>query len=88
MVEPRLERAAEESRDATVNGWQVLPDGGFGCRSCCHSRLRGNGLHKPLDSGLRRNDDGALRNDAEDYQNVSTPSVVIPAKARLQGCRW
>ena len=25
-------------------------------RSDCHSRLRGNGLYQPLDSGLRRND--------------------------------
>ena len=41
-------------------------------------------LAERLDSGLRRNDDGALRNDAEDYQNVSTPSVVIPAKAGIQ----
>ena len=42
-----------------VKEWQVLWDGALDCRSCdCHSRLRGNGLHKPLDSGLRRNDGG------------------------------
>ena len=40
-----------------AKGWQVLSDGTFGCHAYgCHSRLRGNGLHKPLDSGLRRND--------------------------------
>ena len=33
----------------------------FGCCACgCHSRVRGNGLFKPLDSGLRRAATGLL----------------------------
>ena len=39
-----------------VNGWQVLLDGAFGCRALLSFPLCGNGLFKPLDSGLRRND--------------------------------
>ena len=42
-----------------INGWQILPDGLSGCRACVSSFPRcGNGLHKPLDSSLRWNDDG------------------------------
>ena len=42
-----------------MNEGQVLPDGTSDCHACgCHSRLRGNGCLKPLDSGLRRNDGG------------------------------
>ena len=37
-----------------VKEWQVLSDGALGCYAYgCHSRLRENGLFKPLDSGLR-----------------------------------
>ena len=40
-----------------VKGWQVLPDSKFSYRACILSFPRcGNGLLKPLDSGLRRND--------------------------------
>ena len=55
MVEPRLERAAEEGGPggegmAGFSGWRVR-------LSCLLSfPLCGNGLCKPLDSGLRRND--------------------------------
>ena len=56
MVEPRREQAAEEG-GPECEGWQALPDGVFDCHSCVSSfPLRGNGLCKPLDSGLRRND--------------------------------
>ena len=44
-----------------VKEWQVLSDGALGCYAYgCHSRLRENGLFKPLDSGLRRNDGGRI----------------------------
>ena len=46
----------QESGGAVVKGWPILPGGAFGCRSCCHSRLCGNGLLKPLDSSFRWND--------------------------------
>ena len=40
-----------------VKGWQVLPEGAFGYRArVLVLPLCGNGLYKPLDSGLRRND--------------------------------
>ena len=32
--------------------------------------------------------DGGGKNDDEDCLCVSIPSIVIPAQARLQGCRW
>ena len=39
---------------------RFLVDGAFGCYACdCHSHAAGMNLSKPLDSGLRRNDDGA-----------------------------
>ena len=44
-----------------VKGRQVLPDGAFGYRACVLSfPLCGNGLSKPLDSGLRRAAPGIL----------------------------
>ena len=44
-----------------VKGWQVFSDGMLVYRCYgCHSRLCGNVLLKPLDSGLRRNDAGAV----------------------------
>ena len=60
VVEPRLEPAAEKSRRekpgddgmAGFIGWRV---GGHTFKSSFP--LYGNGLHKPLDSGLRRNDE-------------------------------
>ena len=83
-----------------VNEGQVLPDGTSGCRACgCHSRLRGNGLHKPLDSGFRRNDGGGcgqvfVRNGKglSGWQPTCSLPVVIPAQAGIQeggpeGCR-
>ena len=39
-------------------------------------------------SGLRWHDDVTSRNAPEDYQNVPASFVVIPAQARLHGCRW
>ena len=42
-----------------VKGWQGLPDSTFSYRAGVLSfPLGGNGLLKPLDSGLRRNDGG------------------------------
>ena len=42
-----------------IKGWQVFSDGTLICRCYgYHSRLCGNVLLKPLDSGLRRNDEG------------------------------
>ena len=44
-----------------MNEWQVLPGGTFGYRACVLSfPLCGNGLLKPLDSGLRRAATGVL----------------------------
>ena len=52
-----------------------------------HSRLGGNVLIKPLDSGLRRNDGKGNRQDIKRLLECLYPPIVIPAKARLQGCR-
>ena len=62
---PVARRRPESRKEAgVVKGWQALPDGGFGC--CVLSfPLCGNGLFKPLDSGLRRNDDEALDIDRQ-----------------------
>ena len=51
-----------ESRKAGrgVRGWQGLADGALSCHARVLSfPLCGNGLSKSLDSGLRRNDEGA-----------------------------
>ena len=64
VVERRLEQAAEESRKGAA-GVLVRTPAFPGSRRynktlSCHSRLLagGNVLSKPLDSGLRRNDEG------------------------------
>ena len=58
---------------------------------CCHSRACGNGLPKPLDSGLRRNDGGlrsvirqAWQRGYRDGNPACFLFVVIPAKAGIQ----
>ena len=61
MVERRREQVVEEGGLGGVIGWQALPDGAFGCLACVLSfPLCGNGLCKPLDSGLRRAATGFL----------------------------
>ena len=60
MVERRREQAAEEGTPGWW-AWRAFPDGALsGYPRGCHSRLCGNVLLKPLDSGLRRNDEGAV----------------------------
>ena len=58
---PAVGRRRPESRRTRPGCWVVyrlrplVPDQRHEVLGC-HSRWRGNGLHKPLDSGLRRND--------------------------------
>ena len=60
--------------------WQVLADGALGGRACgCHSRLRGNGLSKPLDSSLRWNDGGGKNGDKPPRCNSRSRLFTISA---------
>ena len=43
-----------------MKGWQVWPNARIQLSRLLSFPLRGNGLSKPLDSGLRRNDDGGI----------------------------
>ena len=73
--------------------WRALPDGALsGYPRGCHSRLCGNALLKPLDSGLRRNDEGAVVEHPLSSEagaggmtiGLSLFPIVIPAKAGIQ----
>ena len=67
-------RQRRDARSSPALGRTRVFEDGMACR-CCHSRLpsaNGNGLNKPLDSGLRRNDEVLV-----------VTSAVIPAKAGI-----
>ena len=59
--------------------FQVMP-------LCCHSRISGNGLFQPLDSGLRRNDGGAIV-PLEQLQTFSSKSIPQNVEIKVAGMR-
>ena len=60
-----------------MNGWQVLSAGLAGCRAFVLSfPLCGNGFYKPLDSGLRRNDNGGETYRLGNNVMPATPSFM------------
>ena len=89
VAEPRWEQAAEESKRAAA---RYQRDPGFGQKDglkdgiacpCCHSRppsANGNGLNRPLDSGLRRNDEAPV------VTSSSAAGGNDTKKQRLSGC--
>ncbi len=70
MVERRLEQAAEESTRVSGNNDQSFN---------CHSRSRGNVLHKPLDSSFRWNDGGGYGCSPAIFNVIFVPYVIYAA---------